>query len=111
MEWLNREKIAEQQGTDIQNSQIFSGNITKTGSDMLCIEPKSYDDVQAIIDHLKTLQPAILNLSLIKKETAQRILDFLSGAIYALDGSICPIDKNGLFALTPKGSSISTNKF
>ena len=43
MDWMEKDKT-EFNGTNIENSQIFSGNITKTGSDMLCIEPKSYDN-------------------------------------------------------------------
>ena len=85
----------------------FSGTITRSSTNMLIFAPNSYDDVQTIIDHLKAGESVILNLRDVKRESAQRILDFISGAIYALSGSIYPIE-NGLFALTPDGVNIMT---
>ena len=85
----------------------FSGTITRSATNMLIFAPNSYDDVQTIIDHLKAGESIILNLRDVKRESAQRILDFISGAIYALSGSIYPIE-NGLFALTPDGVNIMT---
>ena len=48
-------------------------------------DPKSPDDVQMLIDYLKRREPAIINLDNLDPPTAQRILDFTSGAIYALN--------------------------
>jgi cell division inhibitor SepF len=75
----------------------------------LMFSPASYDDVEIIIDHLKNHEAVIINLRDIKSVIAQRILDFLSGAIYSLDGSIQPIE-NGLFLLTPGGVGILQKK-
>ncbi len=75
----------------------------------LMFSPASYDDVEIIIDHLKNHEAVIINLRDIKSAIAQRILDFLSGAIYSLDGSIQPIE-NGLFLLTPGGVGILQKK-
>ncbi len=88
-------------------AHTFSGTITRSSTNMLIFAPNSYDDVQTIIDHLKAGESVILNLRDVKRESAQRILDFISGAIYALSGSIYPIE-NGLFALTPDGVNIMT---
>lgn len=87
----------------------FNGKITKDASNMLVFTPASFDDVETIIDHLKTGESVILNLRDIKEQTAQRILDFIAGAIYALSGCIYPIE-NALFALTPSGVNILTQK-
>ena len=85
----------------------FSGTITRSSTNMLIFAPQSYDDVQTIIDHLKTGESVILNLKDVPRTNAQRILDFISGAIYAVSGSIYPIE-DGLFALTPDGVNIMT---
>ncbi len=89
------------------NEPKFSGANVRAGSNMLFFTPQSYDDVQVIIDHLKISESIILNLKDIKPETGQRIIDFLSGAIYALSGSIMPLE-NGLYVLAPDGVNVSS---
>lgn len=69
-------------------------------------EPKSPDDVQMLIDYLKRREPAIINLDNVDPPTAQRILDFTSGAIYALSGSVHRIASN-IFLLSPEGVEIT----
>ena len=69
-------------------------------------EPKSPDDVQTLIDYMKRREPAIINLDNVDPPTAQRILDFTSGAIYALNGSVHRIASN-IFLLSPEGVEIT----
>lgn len=69
-------------------------------------EPKTPEDVQTLIDYLKRREPAIINLDNIDMESAQRILDFVSGAIYALNGSVHRV-ANNIFLLSPEGVEIT----
>ena len=71
--------------------------------------PKTYEDVQTLIDYLKRREPVVVDLSGINSDSAQRILDFMSGAIYGLSGSIHRINGN-IFLLTPAGVSIMVPK-
>lgn len=71
--------------------------------------PKNYDDVQHLIDYLKQGESAVMNLDGISDAEAQRILDFVSGAVYALSGSIHRITGN-IFMLTPEGFNIMVPK-
>jgi len=81
---------------------------SKAGSGIIIYEPRTPEDVQALIDRLKQNESAIVNLEKPPPETAQRILDFLAGAVYALGGSISPIQKgSNVFVLTPTGMAIS----
>ena len=67
--------------------------------------PKNYQDVQKIVDLLKQGESAIINLDGISDDEAQRMLDFVSGAVYALNGSTQRVSGN-IFLLTPEGLNI-----
>jgi len=75
---------------------------------MVVFQPQTYEDTQTIIDNLKSRKPVIVNLDSLNVEVGQRVLDFMSGAIYALDGSIRKVSK-GIFLLAPRGVDISGN--
>ncbi len=75
---------------------------------VLIFKPVSYDDSQSIIDHLKENKPIIVNLDELENEVAQRILDFVSGAVYALDGNIRKAARN-IFVVAPCNIDVSTN--
>ena len=67
--------------------------------------PNSYEEVEKIIDAIKAGKNAIVHLTELKTETAVRILDMLSGAIYALGGGIYEMGKN-IFMFSPSGVEI-----
>lgn len=69
--------------------------------------PKSYSEVQKLIDYLRNGESVMLNLDGITDDEAQRMLDFASGAVYALSGSIQRVSGN-IFLLTPEGLGIIT---
>lgn len=73
---------------------------------VVLFSPKSYSDVQTLIDHLRKREPAIVDFAGVGDDSGQRILDFLSGAIYALGGSMQRISE-AIFLLTPSGITIS----
>ena len=80
----------------------------KAGSGIIIYEPGTPEDVQALIDRLKLNESAIVNLEKPPAEIAQRILDYLSGAVYAVGGSISSIKQGmNIFLLTPSGMTIS----
>ncbi|MBE0343649.1 DUF552 domain-containing protein, partial [Paenibacillus sp. 28ISP30-2] len=51
-------------------------------------EPRSYDEAQEIADHIRSHRTVVVNLQRIRKDQALRIIDFLSGIVYALGGGI-----------------------
>ena len=68
--------------------------------------PDDYDKSQEISDYLKARRPVIVNLEKVEYPVAQRIMDFLSGTIYALEGSIQRVTNN-IFVLAPDNIEIS----
>ena len=73
---------------------------------VLVYEPTNYNDVQTLIDYLKRKEPAIINLDGVDAAVAQRVLDFTSGAMYALNGSVLRISGN-IFLLSPEGVGVT----
>lgn len=65
-------------------------------------KPTSFSDVEGIIDQLKMGKSVLVHLTEVKQETAIRILDMLSGAIYALNGGVYEVQKN-IFMFSPTG--------
>ena len=73
---------------------------------MIIIEPESFEEVQAIVDHLKSRRVVIINLEETEKGVARRIADFVGGAIYALDGSMQRIN-GSIFLFTPANIEVA----
>jgi cell division inhibitor SepF len=69
-------------------------------------EPRSYDEAQEIADHLRSHRSVVVNLQRVRTDQALRIIDFLSGTVYALSGSISKIGGN-IFLCTPDTVEIS----
>lgn len=79
---------------------------------MIVYHPVSYEDTQNIIDNLKSRKPVIVNMEELEIDCAQRILDFMAGAIYALNGTIYKISR-GIFVVAPTNYDVigSDNSF
>lgn len=75
---------------------------------VIIYQPLTYDDTQSIIDNLKEHKPVIVNLESLEVELGQRVLDFISGAVYSLGGNIQKVSK-GIFLLVPSNVDISGN--
>lgn len=75
-------------------------------NNVVVYEPKTTADVQDLIDYLKRKEPAIVDLDGVEPADSQRMLDFFSGAVYALSGNIHRI-KGNIFLLTPEGVAIT----
>jgi cell division inhibitor SepF len=68
-------------------------------------EPEKYDDAQAIADHLRNRRPVVVNLHKTSLETAKRIVDFISGCTYALNGTMQKLGHN-IFLCAPENVDI-----
>ncbi len=76
---------------------------------LVLIEPKSFDECPKLVDGLKGRRPIIINLEKIETETAKKIFDFLSGATYALNGSVQKI-ANNIFIFAPESVDITASE-
>ncbi|NOU95388.1 DUF552 domain-containing protein [Paenibacillus sp. LMG 31456] len=109
-EIIERERVVEQSDeheTNQPEQRKTKGNVGNVVSihsqknvRVVLLEPKSYEDTQEIADHLRSRRPVVVNLHLVRPDQATRIVDFLSGTVYALNGSISKIGPN-IFLCTP----------
>ncbi|MEN6314368.1 MAG: cell division protein SepF [Clostridiaceae bacterium] len=72
---------------------------------VVIMQPETFDDARDVCDHLKNKKPIVVNLENLSKETAQRVVDFLSGSVYGLDGDIQKIS-SGIFLIAPNNVDI-----
>lgn len=72
---------------------------------VVVMQPDSFEDAKGIADHLKTKKPVIINLEGLETDVARRVVDFLSGAVYGLDGNIQKVS-SGIFLIAPYNVSI-----
>ena len=82
--------------------QVVSGN----SIEMKVVTPKSFDSVSQIADLLMEKKTVLLNLENTNRETSIRLIDFLSGAAYALRGDVQKVADN-TFAVTPNNVEVS----
>lgn len=77
----------------------------KTGNKMILLEPRAYSEAQQIADHLKNRNSVVVNLKRVTSDQAKRIIDFLSGCIYSIGGTMQKIGV-GIYLCTPKNVNI-----
>ncbi|HBE76612.1 MAG TPA: cell division protein SepF [Firmicutes bacterium] len=102
-EIIEDEEAASQEGyrkDPRDRGKLVNLNHSNKTIKMVVVEPESFEEVQAIVDHLKNKRAVILNLEETEKTTARRVADFLSGAIYALDGTMQRVS-GSIFLFTP----------
>ena len=95
-------------GLDHDNK--VSGNIVSIHANknlkVVVCEPEKFDEVQALADHLKSRKQVILNFESTPPEVSQKIIDFISGAVYALDGQSQQLGRN-IFLFAPSNVEVS----
>lgn len=90
--------------TSRKKGKIVDINAT-TQFKVVIIQPEDFDEARDIADHLKERKPVVINLELLDNAQAHKIFDFLSGAIYALGGSIQKVATN-IYLIAPYNVTI-----
>jgi cell division inhibitor SepF len=86
-------------------AQLVSIHSNKNLKVMVC-EPEKFDEVQALAEHLKNRKQVILNFENTAPEISQRVIDFISGATYALDGQSQQLGRN-IFLFAPSNVEVT----
>ena len=75
------------------------------GSKMILLEPRAYSESQQIADYLKKRNTVVVNLKRVTPEQGKRIIDFVSGTLYAIGGGMQKLG-DGIFLCTPKNINV-----
>ena len=83
-----------------KSSTSALNEISGDGNKMILFEPRAYSESQQIADYLKSNNAVIVNLKRVTPDQAKRIVDFLSGTLYAIEGGLQKLG-GGIFLCTP----------
>ena len=95
----NGEEYEEIEGEYYNEASLDSGN------KMMLLEPRAYSESQQIADYLKNRNAVVVNLKRVTPDQAKRIVDFLSGTLYAIGGDLQKLG-GGIFLCTPNNVNV-----
>lgn len=94
---------AQDPATTASNSAM---SINAISLELKVVKPDRYENVTQIADHLLNHRTVVLNLEATNKETARRIIDFLSGVAYSINGQLKRV-ANNTFVISPDNVNVT----
>lgn len=113
----NEEELKEKDNEEVES--IFTSNRkqntskvvnihTASSAKVVIIKPTDYDEAANIADDLKNRKIVVVNTTALEPRLAQRLLDFIGGASYALGGELQQVEK-GVYILSPSNVEVSND--
>ncbi|MFC3040255.1 cell division protein SepF [Virgibacillus xinjiangensis] len=96
------EPMVKQKGQNVVNLTSMQQPSSKV---VLC-EPRTYNEAQEIADNIVNRRAVVINLQRVDTQQAKRIVDFLSGTVYAVNGDIQKLGA-ATFLCTPDNVDVS----
>lgn len=107
----------EKETSDNEVEKIFTSNRrqntskvvnihTAASAKVIIIKPNDYDEAANICDNLRNRKIVVVNTTALEPKLAQRLLDFIGGACYALSGELQQVEK-GVYILSPSNVEVS----
>ncbi len=103
------------EGKEIESLEEVDGNnfyVNEKNGDgvigsnkMILFEPRAYSESSQITDYLKKRNTVVVNLKRVTPDVAKRIVDFLQGSLYAMDGNLQKLG-GGIFLCAPNNINI-----
>lgn len=100
--------VDEDEYEDVEDNRIipFQGNKGEGEETVKVIKPQEFNEAQIVAEFLKDGKTIVVNLEGIEIGQAQRIIDFIGGASFAVDGSLKAISNN-IFIVAPGNIEVS----
>ena len=97
---------------EAEDEEEYEVKDTKISKDMknktILVEPRAFSEAQQIADYLKAKNQVVVNFKRVTTDVSKRIMDFLHGIIYAIDGTMQKLGP-GIVICAPKGCEIEGN--
>ena len=74
----------------------------------ILVEPRAFSEAQQIADYLKAKNQVVVNFKRVTSDVSKRIMDFLNGIVYAIEGSMQKLGP-GIVICAPTGFEIEGN--
>ncbi len=91
------------------NNNLVSLPVSNKQIKVMVVTPKVFDDAQSIADHIRAAKPVVVNFEGTEPDVMKRIIDFISGTVYALSGNIQLVGNN-IMVCAPSNVDIDANK-
>lgn len=108
-EYEDEEEIVEDRklfGRKNRDKVVNMPQVNANAIKMVISQPTTFEQSDEICSFLKEKKSVIVNLEYVNKDVARRIVDFISGGVYALDGYIQKVS-NSIFLVAPSNYEIS----
>ena len=102
---FSKEESEEEETLEEETEEGALNTVAKKGNTMILLEPRAYSESQQIADYLKNNSSVVVNLRRVTPDQAKRIVDFLSGTIYAISGDLQKLG-GGIFLCTPNSVNV-----
>ncbi|MCM3739122.1 cell division protein SepF [Oceanobacillus luteolus] len=88
-EYIEEDDLPEKAAPKPKNQNVVSlQSVQQPAQKVVLCEPRSYNEAQEIADNIVNKRAVVINLQRVESHQAKRIVDFLSGTVYALNGDI-----------------------
>ncbi|KGP92786.1 cell division protein SepF [Pontibacillus chungwhensis BH030062] len=104
----NHPKQREPQTKEEKKQNVVSLKSVQPASKVVLLEPRTYNEAQEIADNLVNRKAVVINLQRVDHHQAKRIVDFLSGTVYAIGGDMQKLGSQ-TFLCTPDNVDVSGN--
>jgi len=98
------ESVGKSKNEVVGSQKRHSGKLVSIASSsqtqLVVVQPTSFEDVEDVANHLKNNKPVVMNLEYTDKETSRRMIDFISGTACGINGHIQKVSNN-IFLCAP----------
>lgn len=107
-EYENEEEVEDKKLFGRKNKVVSMPQAQTNAIKMVISQPTTFEQSDEICSFLKEKKSVIVNLEYVNKDVARRIVDFISGGVYALDGYIQKVS-NSIFLVAPSNYEITND--
>ena len=88
---------------EMNNRIVPIKSVSAADTQVVILQPDSIRSSQQVCDHIRAGHTVICNIENVDRSVAQRVIDYISGAAYSIDGNVKPIDQNRkTFVVAPR---------